>query len=61
MATKKPTHEVIHPSLYFRIDGKLQEVEVGTQLVLDAKKGADLVKRGYVKSLKAVKVIGSGE
>ena len=57
MATKKPTHEVIHPSWYARIDGKLQQIEVGTLLALDAKKGKDLVKRGYVKLIKAVKTI----
>ena len=59
MAT--PTHEVIHPSLYFRVEGKLQEVEVGTQLTLDKKKGKDLVKRGFVKSLKAAKILDSGD
>ena len=55
MAT--PTHEVIHPSWYVRTNGKLEAVEVGTRMVLSAKKGKDLVDRGYVKSLKKVKTL----
>ncbi len=37
MATKKPTHVVMHRKLYLSVGGKLQHVKQGTGLSLDAK------------------------
>lgn len=31
---EKMTHEVLHPKLYLRVEGKLQHVEAGTELNL---------------------------
>ena len=56
-APKRPTHSVIHSSLYFRVNGKLQELAVGTQLTLDDKQAARMVAKGFIKSLKDAKQI----
>ena len=53
MASKKPTHVVCHPSLYLRgEDGKLEEQPVGKKLILSGSQGKQLVKNGFVKSVK---------
>jgi hypothetical protein len=57
MAKSKATHEVIHASLYLMIDGKLQQVPIGTLLPLSGKKAADLEKRGFVKKLGSPKQV----
>lgn len=61
MAKSKPTHVVTHPSLYLRVEGKMQGVAEGTQLTLTDKVAAGMVKRGFVKSLKDAKVVDVGE
>lgn len=50
MADNKTTHVVIHPSLYLRgKGGKLEQQEVGQELVLSKSQGASMVKKGFVK------------
>lgn len=56
-APKRPTHVVTHPSLYLRVNGKLQEQEVGSQLTLDDKTAAGMVAKGFIKSLKEAKQV----
>ena len=43
--TKKPTHVVDHRRLYMAVDGKLQHVTPGTQLVLNKKQADALGER----------------
>ena len=59
-APKRPTHTVTHKSLYLRVDGKLQEMAVGTQLTLDGKTAKGLVKKGFVANLKEAKTADVG-
>ena len=59
-APKRPTHVVTHPSLYLRVNGKMQEMKVGAQLTLDAKQAAGMVKKGFIKSLKEAKTVDIG-
>lgn len=58
---KKPTHVVIHPSFYLRVNGKLQEMEVGTTMSLSKEAGESMVKKGFVKNLKDAKTVEVGE
>lgn len=60
-APKRPTHIVTNPSCYLRVNGKLQELEVGTQLTLDAKVGKRLVEKGFAEDLKEAKKTTVGE
>lgn len=60
-APKRPTHVVTHPSLYLRVNGKLQEMEVGAQLTLDSNQAAGMVKKGFIKSLKEAKQVDIGQ
>ena len=36
------THKVVHPKLFLAVEGKLQKVEVGTQLTLNKEQVATL-------------------
>ena len=56
-APKRPTHVVTHPSLYLRVNGKLQEMDVGAQLTLDDKQAAGMVEKNFIKSLKEAKQV----
>lgn len=57
----KNTHIVVHKSLYMRVDGKLQELAEGTQLSLSDKAAKNMVKRGFIKTMKAAKSVTVGE
>lgn len=47
--SNKPTHEVCHDSLYLAVDGKLQEMKVGTRIALGAKAADSLIAKGRVR------------
>lgn len=51
-APKRPTHVVIHPSLYLRVNGQIQQMEKGAHLTLDGKTAERLVAKGFVASIK---------
>ena len=59
-APKKPTHVVEHGKLYMAVNGKLQHVAKGTQLVLSADQANGLGARVALITSKTV-VIDSGE
>ncbi|MCK5127633.1 MAG: hypothetical protein KAR42_15355 [candidate division Zixibacteria bacterium] len=44
-ASKKATHVVAHKKLYLAVDGKLQHVPAGTEMVLDAKAAEQMGKK----------------
>ena len=44
-APKRMTHEVVHPKLYMAVEGVLQHVEAGTQLVLNEDQAKSLGKK----------------
>ena len=48
MATKKPTHTVKHKKQYLMVDGKLQLVPAGTDIVLDLKAANGLESQGKI-------------
>lgn len=56
-APKRETHVVTHPSLYLRVNGKLQEMEVGSKLTLSDKQAEGMVKKKFIKSLKEAKSV----
>lgn len=47
-SNKKMTHVVTHPSLYLRVDGKLQEMEKGTKLALGGGAAKQLMKKKFI-------------
>lgn len=53
----KPNYVVSHPSLYLRVNGKLQEMSLGDQIALGEKEAAGMLKKGFVKSLKDAKTV----
>lgn len=44
----KKTFVVTHPKLYMRVDGKMTQVENGTEVSMDAKSAASLLKQGKI-------------
>ena len=56
-APKRPTHVVSHPSLYLRVNGRLQEMAVGAQLTLSDGQAEGMVKKKFIKSLKEAKSV----
>lgn len=59
------THVVVHPKLNLAVNGKLQRLEVGTELTLDAKTAERLGKKvkpiGSAKSVDVVPSIVTGK
>ena len=49
------THKVVHPKLFLAVEGKLQKIEVGTQLTLNDKQVKTLGAK--VEPIKAPKTI----
>lgn len=45
------THRVIHPSLYLRVNGQLQQVEIGHELTLSKEKGEQMVERKFAEAI----------
>ena len=54
------THKVVHPKLFLAVEGKLQKIEVGTQLTLSDKQvkvlGAKVAPIKEPKTIKASSV-----
>lgn len=60
-APKKATHEIVHPSLYMRVNDKLQQMKVGDQVTLTKDQAKRLGKKvAEIGKEKAV-VVGSNE
>lgn len=60
MAAQKMTHEVTHNKLYMMVGGKLVHIAKGTQLALDGKTAAGLIKKDFVQDLKPAKTAKVG-
>ena len=62
MSDKKATHRVVQSGLYFKA-GKLglDELEVGSHLVLSDDQAERMEKRGFVESLKKSKTVDVSE
>ncbi len=50
-ASKKATHTVTHKKQYLRVDGKMQHVPFGSDIVLSSAEGQRLEKKGRVMKL----------
>lgn len=64
MATRKQTYTVVHSSLYFRIAGKMQELEAGSQIELEPARAKKMLAKGWVVDPTATKTValdGSAE
>lgn len=55
MSDNKPTHEVVHPRLFMGVGGKIQHVEKGTLIYLNADQAKKLGKK--IKSLAKQRVV----
>ena len=55
MATQTKKYPVIHPSLYMRVNGKLQEMVVGDTISLDKDQATNMIKKGMVSDPAKVK------
>ena len=59
-APKKATHVVVHKKLYFRVEGKLQKMPVGSEIVLSDNEGNDKTKFRKIGDQKAVDLTKDG-
>lgn len=54
---KKREYTVTHPSLYLRVNDKIQEVEVGTTLELTPERAKRMLEKKMITPAKGKKVI----
>jgi hypothetical protein len=57
----KKTFVVTHPKLYLKVDGKLKQIKPGTELSMDAKSAASLLKQGKILEKGQEKKVEIGE
>lgn len=50
-SNEKTTHVVTHPSLYLRVNGKIQQMNVGDKLTLTGTQAEGLERKGFVEKV----------
>ncbi len=62
MAEQRPTHTMVHPNQYMRVNGHLQKIEKGTPLTLNEKQAKRFGKKvEKIGGKKTVDVSGSAD